>query len=197
MHTNPETLKQPAHAIRRVRLSLNNPASGLLHRFVTERLSAVGSCETLLSQRKWAGVERKRRRELRNFSTPSRTSSTGRRSERSVRVNTKQFDKIIAAKVGKPATLAQRSAAASRNEMHTDIAAANDNADAAKIPDYYKHGANEYQRGYDDGFKAAKAAAIREIERGFGRDIKNAEDAIDPARCVGHTLHPRGGGPCE
>lgn len=72
-----------------------------------------------------------------------------------------------------------------------------DNADAARVPDYHTHGANEYRRGYSDGFESAREAALRGIERGFGRDINAAEDVIDPARAIGHTLNPKGGGPCE
>lgn len=89
--------------------------------------------------------------------------------------------RLVAGKVENTATLAQRSAAASRNEMHTDIAAAEDVidprnasprsaerdiADAARVPDYRTHGQNQYQSGHDAGYSAGFSDGMKAAKKG-------------------------------
>ena len=93
-----------------------------------------------------------------------------------------------------------------------------DNADAARVPDYYTHGASEYRRGYEDGdsagfargmkacYDAARKACLQLLDGVAAEDERNGKRnaalnvrgvEVLLARAIGHTLNPKGGGPCE
>lgn len=79
-----------------------------------------------------------------------------------------------------------------------------DNADAARVSEYKaicreRDDAREEVRrlrSLIDTFCDRAAQTLAPLRKGEGF-IKYAEDAVDPSRAIGHTLHPNGGGPCE